>query len=89
MNPVLDLSPRLTVLPTVYGSGDFALQVRRRLRQRPYDCLAVALPPSLGPAVEDGVAALPRISVAVQAEVSVEVSYSYVPVDPCQPLVSP
>ena len=88
MNPVLDLSPRLTVLPTVYGSGDFALQVRRRLRQRPYDCLAVALPPSLGPAVEDGVAALPRISVAVQAEVSVEVSYSYVPIDPCQPLIA-
>ena len=88
MNPVLDLSPRLTVLPTVYGSGDFALQVRRRLRQRPYDCLAVALPPSLGPVVEDGVAALPRISVAVQAEVSVEVSYSYVPIDPCQPLIA-
>ena len=88
MNPVLDLSSRLTVLPAVYGSGDFALQVRRRLRQRPFDCLAVALPPSLGPAVEAGVAALPRISVAVQAEVALDASYSYVPIDPCQAVIA-
>lgn len=88
MNPVLDFSPRLTVLPAVYGSGDFALQVRRRLRQRPYDCLAVALPPSLGHVVEEGVAALPRISVAVQAEASVVASYSYVPIDPCQAVIA-
>ena len=88
MNPVLDLSSRLTVLPAVYGSGDFALQIRRRLRQRPFDCLAVALPPSLGPAVEAGVAALPRISVAVQAEVALDASYSYVPIDPCQAVIA-
>jgi len=88
MNPVLDLSSRLSVLPAVYGSGDFALQVRRRLRQRPYDCLAVALPPSLGPAVEAGVADLPRISVAVQAGAAVVASYSYVPIDPCQAVIA-
>ena len=91
MNAVLDFSPSVSVLPVVYGSGDFALQVRRRLRLQRCDCLAVALPPSLGPCIEEGVAALPQISVVVQAETAVdetESSYSYVPIDPCQGVIA-
>jgi len=84
MNHVLDLSPRLTVLPIIYGSGDFALEVRRRLRQRDYDCLAAALPPSFADEVERGVEMLPQISAVLQREVSLEGDYNYVPVDPCQ-----
>lgn len=88
MNPVLDLSPRLTVLPAVYGSADFALEVSRRLRGQPCDCLAVALPPSFASAVERGVELLPRISVAVQPEPALEGSCSFVPIDPCQAMIA-
>ena len=97
MNGVLDFSSRATTLPIVYGSGDFALEVRRRLGDLDYDCLAVALPPSMGPAVEEGIESLPRISVALQTEPGIspydmgeqahpepDSSYNYVPIDPCQ-----
>ena len=84
MNPVLDFSPRLAVLPIVYGSGDFALEVRRRLSQREYECLAVALPPSFADAVEKGIGQLPRAGLVVQAEAAIEPAYNFVPIDPCQ-----
>ncbi len=88
MNPILDLSPRLTVLPIVYASGDFALEVRRRLCQTNYDCLAVPLPPSFAAAVEQGVEMLPQISIALQAETALEPSFNYVPIDPCQGVIA-
>jgi hypothetical protein len=87
---ILDLSPKLTILPILYGSADFALEVRYRLQRMNFDCLAVALPPSFEAPVERGIAALPRITVAVQGELSPEgdPSYNYVPVDPCQGLIA-
>ena len=88
MNPVLDLSPRLSVLPILYGSGDFALETRRRLQAINPDCIAVALPPSFGDAVEEGVARLPQISLAVQREISLEAEYNCVPIDPCQGVIA-
>lgn len=88
MNPVLDLSPHLTVLPIVYASGDFALEVRSRLRQTSYDCLAVSLPPSFAAAVEQGVEMLPQVSIALQAETAIEPSFSFVPIDPCQGVIA-
>jgi hypothetical protein len=88
MNPVLDLSPHLTVLPIVYASGDFALEVRSRLRQTSYDCLAVPLPPSFAAAVEQGVEMLPQVSIALQAETAIEPSFSFVPIDPCQGVIA-
>ena len=88
MNPVLDLSPRITVLPIVYASGDFALEVRRRLRHMEYDCLAVPLPPSFAAAVEQGVEMLPQISMALQAETALEPSFNFVPIDPCQGVIA-
>ncbi|MEW6751707.1 MAG: hypothetical protein AB1505_12140 [Candidatus Latescibacterota bacterium] len=87
-NPVLDLSRRLTVLPVVHGSAQFALEVRRRLHEQPCDCLAVPLPPSFAAAVEQGVGLLPRVSLAVQADAGLQTGYSFVPVDPCQPVIA-
>jgi len=90
-NTVLDLSPRLTILPVLYGSADFAVEVRRRLRSTTFDCLAVALPPSFGTPVEEGIERLPRITAVVQDEVTLggeEESCNFVPVDPCQGLIA-
>ena len=88
MNSLFELSPHLWVLPVVYGSGDFALEVRRRLRDQPCDCLALPLPPSFANAVERGVELLPQISVALQAEPDLEGAYSLVPIDPCQGVIA-
>ncbi len=87
-NPVLDLSPRLGVLPIIYGSGDFALETRRRLSELEPDCVAVALPPSVAVAVEEGVARLPQVSVVLQREISLAGDYNFVPIDPCQGVIT-
>ena len=88
MNSVLDLSERLSVLPILHGSGDFALQVRRHLMNWSPDCVALPLPPSFAEPVEQGVNRLPQISVAIQREISIEGAYNYVPIDPCQGVIS-
>ena len=88
MNSVLDLSERLSVLPILHGSGDFALQVRRHLTNWSPDCVALPLPPSFAEPVEQGVNRLPQISVAIQREISIEGAYNYVPIDPCQGVIS-
>ncbi len=93
-NPVFDLSAGVTILPVVHGSAFFAREARLRLRHeagRGWDCLAVALPPSFAAAVEEGVERLPRVSVAIQEEgdpfAADARQCSYVPIDPCQPLI--
>ncbi len=88
MNDVLDLSPQVAVLPVVHGSGDFALEVCRRLRTAHYDTLAVALPASYAAELERGVSLLPRISVVLQPPLHPRAAGSYVPVDPCQPVIA-
>jgi hypothetical protein len=88
MNAVFDLSPRLTLLPIVHGSADFGLEIVRRLQASHYDCLALPLPASFAAAVEEGVEQLPQISVAVQAEQSLEAGVNYVPIDPCQGVIA-
>ncbi len=85
---ILDLSPQLSVLPIVYGSGDFALEVRRRLEHLRPDCVAVALPPSFAAALEEGVERLPQVSVVIQRELTLESEYNYVPIDPCQGVIA-
>src|SRR6266481_2223168 len=64
----LTFSPRIRVLPIIHGSGDFAIQVREELLRRPYDCVAVPLPPSFQEDVEAAVDRLPTISVVVQRD---------------------
>src|SRR6185312_11064844 len=60
---------------------------------RPYDCVAVPLPPSFQEDVEAAVERLPAISVVVQrdaadGESEAEPGFSYVPIDPCQGVIA-
>src|SRR5262249_48382042 len=105
----LKISPRITVLPIIHGSGDCALEVRRVMLEEKFDCLAVPLPPSFQHAVERAIEHLPAITVVTQAEAPQAYStewnpdreaedgdgpddelpaVSYVPVDPCQPVIA-
>jgi hypothetical protein len=89
----LTLSPRIRVLPIIHGSGDFAVRVRDELLCRPYDCVAVPLPPSFQEDVEAAVDRLPAISVVVQRDALDGASdgglgFSYVPIDPCQGVIA-
>lgn len=106
MSSVLQITSRITCLPIVHGSGDCAFEVRRRILEGKYDCVAVPLPPSFQSAVETAIDSLPMPSAVVQglsakygAEWSPERdsqgddeddegrTCSYVPVDPCQPVI--
>jgi hypothetical protein len=68
LSEFLNLSPRITVLPIIHGSGDFAVEVRRVMLSQEFDCLAVPLPVSFQYDVERAMEFLPSISVVVQAE---------------------
>src|SRR5271157_5511354 len=91
----LAISPRVRVLPIIHGSGDFAIQVREELLRRPYDCVAVPLPPSFQESVETAIEQLPGISVVVQRDAETDggldeadLGFSYVPIDPCQGVIA-
>src|SRR5580704_11308175 len=87
----LRIGPRVRALPIIHGSGDFAIRVREELLSRPYDCLAVPLPPSFQEDVEAAVEELPAISVVVQLEAGEDdeaAAFSYVPIDPCQGVIA-
>jgi hypothetical protein len=99
----LTIGPRIRVLPIIHGSGDFAIQVREELLARPYDCVAVPLPPSFQDEVEAAVERLPEVSAVVQVDAEVEEGeygdeedpdaesgpgFSYVPIDPCQGVIA-
>jgi hypothetical protein len=102
----LSISPRISVIPVIHGSGECAIEVRRVMLERPFDCLAVPLPPSFQSDVETAIDHLPGISVVVQPEPIAypaagwssestadddsdsQSSVSYVPVDPCQPVIA-
>ncbi len=103
---VLRLSDRITLLPVVHGSGDFAVEVRRRLLSGTFDCLAVPLPPSFRRPVEEAILQLPQPLLVIQEaapnwEPTVDswqsdsesedrhlTAASYVPVEPCQPVIA-
>jgi hypothetical protein len=99
----LGISPRIRALPIIHGSGDFAIVVREELLSRPYDCVAVPLPPSFQEEVEAAVEQLPVISVVVQCDAEADqaetdqphtddsehgLGFSYVPIDPCQGVIA-
>lgn len=106
MSDFLRISPRVTVLPVIHGSGDFAVEVRRIMLSQRFDCLAVPLPRSFQTDVERALAHLPNITLVLQEELpdyrigewSPEYeaeapeagprTYSYVPIDPCQPVIA-
>lgn len=64
----LKISPKITVLPIIHGSGDFAIEVRRVMLSERFDCLAVPLPPSFQKDVERAIGFLPGISAVMQEE---------------------
>ncbi len=68
LHAALQIGPRISVLPIIHGSGDFALEVRRVLLTHPFDCLAVPLPPSFQTAVERAIQWLPTPTLVTQAE---------------------
>jgi hypothetical protein len=87
----LTIGPRIRVLPIIHGSGDFAIRVREEILARPYDCVAVPLPPSFQDEVEAAVERLPTISAVVQRDADDgehEPGFSYVPIDPCQGVIA-
>jgi len=102
----LKISPRITVLPVIHGSGDCAIEVRRVMLEERFDCLAVPLPPSFRADVERAIDFLPAITVVTQAEQAgyaapdwrpdgdseededAPDAVSYVPIDPCQPVIA-
>ena len=63
---VLRLSKQITMLPIIHGSGDFALEVRRMMLERQFDCVAVPLPPSFQQDVEAAIEMLPIPTVVLQ-----------------------
>ena len=84
-------------MPIIHGSGDFAIRVRDELLSRPYDCVAVPLPPSFQEDVEAAIEQLPSISVVAQLDVDSDddeapddgsTGFSYVPIDPCQGVIA-
>lgn len=106
---VLKFSDKITCLPVIHGSGDFAVEVRRLMLSEDFDCLAVPLPPSFQDDVERAIEFLPNVSMVLQRESpSVEAiewngfdsdddqqdagdrsqAASYVPIDPCQPVIA-
>lgn len=106
MSDFLRISPQTTVLPVIHGSGDFAVEVRRVMLSRRFDCLAVPLPRSFQTDVERAIQHLPNITLVLQEELpnyrvtdwspdretrdddTGERTYSYVPIDPCQPVIA-
>jgi hypothetical protein len=87
----LRIGPKVRVMPIVHGSGDFAIRVREELLARPFDCLAVPLPPSFQDEVEAAIERLPTISVVVQKDADTDEpasGFSYVPIDPCQGVIA-
>jgi len=65
---VLALGRHITILPVTHGSGDFAVEVRRRLLAGSYDCIAVPLPRSFQKQVETAIDWLPTPTLVVQPE---------------------
>jgi hypothetical protein len=84
---VFQFSERITAFPVVHGSGDFAQEVRAVLLGRHFDCLAVPLPPSFKREVERSVTLLPQVHVVTQRATADDCA-SYVPVEPCQPVIA-
>lgn len=98
----LAFSPKITCLPVIHGSGDFAVEVRRMMLASQFDCLAVPLPASFQSDVERAIEFLPNVSLVIQeenrwrsrddwsssADEDDDRVASYVPIDPCQPVIA-
>lgn len=81
----LQLGKHIHCIPIIHGRAVFAQQVRRKFLEERYQCVAVELPPSLGPAVLEAVASLPLVTAVVYPETSGE--YCYIPVEPGEGII--
>ncbi len=103
LSEFLRISPRISVLPIIHGSGDFAVEVRRVMLSANFDCLAVPLPSSFQADVERAVDLLPAVTAVLQSEpanfahewtpqeteeAESRRACSYVPIDPCQGVIA-
>ncbi|MEE2935289.1 MAG: hypothetical protein VYA84_04750 [Planctomycetota bacterium] len=66
---LLKIGSRVSLLPVIHGSGQFALTVRRWMLEQSFDCVAVPLPDSFRDSVEEAVLELPRPSIVIQPPV--------------------
>ena len=89
-NAVFCLSPRLHVVPIRHGSADVARAIRELWLEHRFDCVALPLPASVENPVEEGIRRLPVVSVVVMPEPDRDErsACSYIPLDPCQPVIS-
>src|SRR4051794_29334453 len=91
---LFNLSNRITAIPVIHGSGDFAVEIRRIMLAEKFDCLAVPLPPSFKFDIEKAIGVLPVVTLVTQSEPAgytedePEPTINYVPVDPCQPVIA-
>jgi hypothetical protein len=66
MHEIFQLSSRISLLPVIHGSGDFAVKVRQLMLQEEFDLLAVPLPPSFQEDVETAIDFLPSPTMVIQ-----------------------
>ena len=95
---ILKIGPRVTALPVVHGSGDFSWAVRNAMLAGNFDCLAVPIPHSFSGCLESAILELPTPGVVTQLErqwlstsdedLDADPAASFVPVDPCQPVIA-
>ena len=85
MSDVFTLSDRIQLLPVIHGSGSFTREIRQRILSSGCDCIAVCLPPEFQTSVESCIDNLPDIGVSCLEESGD--TLSYVPIDPCQPVI--
>ncbi len=93
INPIYRLTPSVTLLPVIHGSGDYTIAVRRVLLEHSFDRLVVPLPPSFQSPVEAGILQLPAPGIVIQdpdtwEDVDVPLPMTYVPMDPCQAVIA-
>lgn len=75
----LKISAKISVLPIIHGSGDFALEVRRTMLNEQFGCLAVPLPPSFQADIEEAIEHLPTVTLVTQRETPVDLASTWRP----------
>lgn len=79
------LGQHIRCVPTIHGRGIFAQETRRLFLADSYDCVAVELPPSVGPTVVEATGYLPCVTAVVYQEDGGD--HCYVPVEPGEAII--
>jgi len=81
----LKIGHNIDAIPSIHGRSVFAQEVRRKFLSNRYDCIAVELPLSVAPYVNQGVDRLPYVSCFVFLENSGK--NIYIPIDPADSII--